>query len=483
MGRGTLYLMVASAVFGLASYIIHFGLGRYLGPVDYGIFGVVLSLVTTVNLLITSGIPQSAAKYIAEDSSKVWSIIRDANRSQMVFCLLLLALYLGLAGVIAYLLNDSSLIPYIRISALAIPAYAFHANYNAGYLNGLRKFGKQAISITGVSLARVAATFLLVLIGLGINGAIIGYAISALVGLLLAWRFLGPVKKSGVGFGWTKLVKFGIPAMAVGVGFYLLMSVDLLAVKALGSSEAEVGYYTAAATMSKLPYFLFSGLAVTLMPSISKSTAANNIELTRRYIRESMRYMFMLLLPAVVLISATAGDLLTLVYSSRYIEAAAPLSILVFGLAMLSVFLVLANIIMGSGRPGIIMVLALPLVGIDIGVNILLVPRYGLAGAAWATTIIALLGMSATAIYVFWRFRTLVAPKSLGRICLASVVIYLIALQVSLPAIWLPLIYIGLLTLYGGLLWLMRELNREDWRTFEKLVSLERFTSHADLNP
>lgn len=480
LGAGALYLMIANGAVFLVGYIIHFGLGRYLGPAEYGIFGVILGLMSTVNILLISGFPQSASKHIAEDDAKIGSIMRNANSIQLVLCVLLFALYFGLASVIANLLNDPSLSPYIRISALVIPAYAFYSIYG-GYLNGLRQFGKQAIAVIGNSVAKVGAVFALVLLGFGVKGAIVGYLLAALVGFLLAWRFLRPVERSGANFGWRKLVGFGIPATLFAVMLFLLMTIDLFTVKAIGGGEAEVGYYTSATTISRAPYFLFAGLATALLPSISRSTSMNDAALTASYITQSMRYMLMLLIPGVLLISATSADLLTLVYSSRYVEAAGPLSILVFGLGFLTVFLVLANIIMGSGRPRVTLGMALPLVGIAIGLNIFLIPRYGLVGAALATTITGFIGMCAAAFYVLWRFRALVSARSLGRICLASLVIYFVALQVPLSPVWLPLIYIGLLTLYGGLLWLMRELKREDLETFKRIVPLERFMSGGDL--
>jgi stage V sporulation protein B len=481
MAKGTIYLIIANVVFSIAGYIIHFGLGRYLGPVEYGTFGVVLNLMTIVNLFMTSGIPLSASKYIAEDNAKTGYVIREANRVQMAFGALIFVLYLSLAGVIASLLRDSSLTPYIRISALAIPAYALYSIYNAGYLNGLRKFGRQAIAISGVSLAKVAATFILVFVGFGIYGAIAGYVFGALVGFLIAWRFIGAVSKSETSFGWRRLITFGVPTTAFAVVFYLLLSIGLLMVKAMESGGVEVGYYTAANNVANISYFLFIGLATSLFPSISKATASNHTELTRSYIRQSIRYMLMLLVPIALLINATSADLLTLVYSRQYIEAANPLSVLVFGIGLLSTFYILANIIMGSGKPWIVLGIALPLVGINMGLNIYLIPKYALTGAAWATTITGLLGMSAAAIYVFWRFKALISAKSLGRICLASVVIYVIALQLSLPPRWLPLIYIGLFALYAGILWLTRELNKGDLKTLRKIVPLERFIGGSEI--
>ena len=483
MARGTLYLMLANGLFAVVGYIIHFGLGRHLGPVEYGSFGVVLYLMTTINLLVTSGIPQSASKYIAENNTRLQSIIRGANRIQLVFTVVIFCLYLGLAGVIADLLNDSSLTPYIRISALAIPAYALYSVYNAGYLNGLRRFGRQAIGTTVVSLAKVTLVFALVWIGLGIKGAITGYIVSAFIGFIFAWRFLGKTQNINTYFDWRKLLNFAIPATLFAAAFFILMSVDLFAVKALAGNDIEVGYYTSATTISKVPYFLFAGLAMTLLPSISQAIAAGDSELIKSYIRQSVRYMLMLLVPGVLLISATSSELLTLVYSSRYIDASGPLSILAFGAGLLTVFFVLSHIIIGSGKPWVVLIISLAMVVISIGLNVFLIPRYALTGAAWATTATGILGTCAATAYVLTRFKTLINIKSLARICLASLVVYFLALYIPVSFEWLPLFYIGLLVLYTGILVVMRELTREDTLTIKSAIPLKRFSGSDNIMP
>ncbi|MDP2730993.1 MAG: oligosaccharide flippase family protein [Dehalococcoidales bacterium] len=472
MAKGTIYLIVASVVFSLTGYAIHFWLGREMGPAEYGAFGVVLYLMTTINLFITSGIPRSVSKYVAEGNYSTKDIVKYGNRLQLIFCAIVFVLYLGFSGVIANFLKDPSLTPYIRISALAVPTYALYSIYNTGYLNGLRKFGLQALTSMGDSVIKLAAVFGLVLLGFGVGGALAGYVLATLVAFLLAWRFVGPLGKSQALFDWKKLLSFSAPATGFAVAFFLLVSLDLFAVKAMGIGEIEVGYYTSATTVSRAPYYLFSGLAMSLFPSISRSTSTNNADLTASYIRQSMRYMLMLLVPSVLLISVTSKDLLSLVYSSRYIDAAVPLSVLSFGLGFLTIFFVLSHMIMGRGKPGVVLFMALILVAMDIGLNILLIPTYGLTGAAWATTITGLAGMCAAAVYVLREFKTLLGISSLIKISVAATVIYAIAAQVSFPPLWLPAVYTGLFALYAGILWLLKELNKDDLRTVRKVVPL-----------
>jgi len=472
MGKGTLYLMIANGVLFLSGYAIHIGLGRYLSPTDYGTFGVVLYIMTTINLFLTSGFPQSASKCITENPSKLDSVIRQSNKIQIIFCVCIFALYLGLSDFIAKLFNDPSITIYIRISAFAIPPYALYSIYLSGYLNGLRRFNHQAINIIVVSVIRVITIFLLIFLGFGVGGAILGYPISAVIGFVLAWKLLGHVRKTRDYFSWKQLVSFGVLATLFSALFFLLFNIDLFMIKATVSVKAEVGFYTAATTIARISYFIFSGLALSLFPSISKSISLNDSKLTKNYIQKSMRYMLMLLIPGIFLLSATAADLITLVYSSRYIEAADSLRILALGFGFLTIFFVLANIIMGSGKPMVVLIMVLSLVAMDIGLNILLIPKYGLIGAAWSTTISGFLGMCATATFVLWRFRVLISPKSLFRISIVSALIYIIALQFSSSSFWLLVIYIGLFILYIGLLWLIREINSEDVIILKKMLPL-----------
>ena len=475
MSKGTLYLTIANVIFLLCGYAIHLGLGRYLGPASYGTFGVVLTLMNTVTLVLTSGFPDAASKYIAEDNAKLSSIIRSSRTIQAVLSIPLFALYFGLAGTIANALHDPGLTRYIRISALAIPLYALYQVYSSGYLNGLRRFGQQAKVLILSSLVRVGVAFgLIYLLELGIEGAILGYLAAAALGLILARQFLGSVPKDSATFEWRKLISFGVPAMLFAITLFLMMSIDLFAVKAICRSDNATGYYTAATTIAKAPYYILGGLPLTLLPVISMSTSMNNRGLTTIYISQSIRYMLILVVPCTFLISATSGDLFSLIYTSGYVEAAKPLELLVFGIAFLTVFLVLSQIIIASGKPRVAFGIALTSLAIDITLNITLIPRYGLVGAAWATTLTALVGMIAAALYVFRRFKTLVSAKSFIKICLAALAVYVVALKLPIPSVSLPFVYVGLLAIYFALLLLMREIGKKDFETLKQIIPTAR---------
>ena len=54
-----MYILTAQLVFMASGYLIHFGLGRLLGSELYGVYGVMLSLITITTIVLTAGIPQA----------------------------------------------------------------------------------------------------------------------------------------------------------------------------------------------------------------------------------------------------------------------------------------------------------------------------------------------------------------------------------------------------------------------------------------
>ena len=67
LSKGAFYLTFSTIIFVLSGYLINVILGRQLGPSSYGIYGIIITLMTTINLTQVSGLPQAVAKYIAEE--------------------------------------------------------------------------------------------------------------------------------------------------------------------------------------------------------------------------------------------------------------------------------------------------------------------------------------------------------------------------------------------------------------------------------
>ncbi len=460
LGQGTLYLTLASLVFIVSGYIIHVWLGHYLSPEEYGVYGVVIQVMTALNMIHYVGVPQAVSKYIAQDESRADAILRSGLVLQVSSTLGIAVVFFLLAQPVARLLNDDALTPYIRTSALVLVPYSVMTLYMTGYYNGLHQFKRQALMNIVYSAAKTVSVIGLVYV-FHVYGAIIGFVVSPMVGLLVGVRL---PRFTGERFPYRPLIRFSAPLILFSVLSTLQLSADLFFVKALLPDAAESGYYTANQNIARIPYFAFTGLAFVLLPLISRSVSRDHVEQTRELIRQSMRYVLLLLVPSTLLISATSAQILQILYGDAYAPAAGSLSLLVAGLGFVTVFGLLSNILSGAGRPRLPMTLA----GLGLLITALtcsvLIPWLGLSGAALATALGGLVSMAAAALAVYRQFGGIVPIRSLLRIAIAAVPTYLLATSFPTAIPLLPVLYGASLVVYLLILTALGELRQQDWR-------------------
>ena len=463
--KGLVYLTVSSIIFVVAGYVVNLWLGRYLGPVNYGIYGVVISLMTMVNLVQSAGLPQAVSKYIAEDERDAEGILAKGLTLQIVATIFITFIYFLLSPVIADLLHDRSLIPYIQLSAFILPAYGIF-NLYVGYYNGLHRFGRQALLSIAYSIAKIIAVVGLSSV-LFLTGAFAGFIIAPAIALATGFRI---PKRFDTGFPAKKLILFSLPLIGFAIFSTLQQSVDLYLIKALVVSPKDPGFYTASQNIARISFFGLSAFSIVLFPSISRSVGQKDTHKTKELINQSLRYVLMILLPITFMISATSGSIIKLLYSQAYLPAQESLSILVVGFAFLTVFGVLSNILNGAGSPRLSMAIALLSTGLSALLCLILIPSMGIAGAAVATTVGGFLSVVIAAVMVYRKFHRLVSPVSILRISFASVLLYASARYFQPASVMLPVSYLLLLVFYVLILTLMREITQKDWDTLKRLL-------------
>jgi stage V sporulation protein B len=460
--------MAAQGVFIVSGYVIHVGLARYLGPARYGIYGVVISLLVWIEMAVINGIPTAVEKYVAEGSS-VPHIRRQAIRIQLLYSGTVFILILALSPLLADILGDPRLGMYLRIAAFDLPVYALFYLY-LGLINGMRDFGKRAIGMVVYALSKVTIILILVALGFSLVGAFVGNILASSMGFIaVLWLCTSYDSQEhverNVGISKTVLIQFAIPIVLLTFCRQMLKNLDLLCVKALLRDDMLTGFYTSAVTIAKTPSFIFLALVFTLFPSLAKSIAIRDEEAARSYIRQALRFLFVLTIPLIFLVVPTAKDLVILMFSSAY-EAAAPLlSVLIIGWIFSIFLMALMTIMVADNRPYQMVLLSLIMMALDLLLIFKLIPVYGVNGAAWATTITDVISVLVVATFVFLRFKVLVAPATIIRVIVGSVIIYAMISMYQAPHFFLLLEYILLFSVYLIILYLIREITFADMST------------------
>ena len=482
LGKGTAYVMGASLIFVLCNYLIHVGLARKLGPAEYGLFGIVSSLYLLSTAFLTTGIPRAAARAIASNPKETDSIMHSAIKLQLIFASIISLLYLVLAFFIApVILHDQSITKYIILVGLSSIPFGVVILYQNGLFNGQRLFKKQALTLIAHSLLRVIFVFVTIFIGGKVFGVFIAFFLAALLTIFLCF-YINKNKETPIqNYPYLKIISFATPLTIAAVALTFIRDGNVLIIKSILHDNVLAGLYTSALTLSDLPYLVFAGVSLTLMPSIAKAIAENNILLTKKYISQTLRYLLLFLLPLIALLAANAKVFLHFFFSDQYASATPILQLLALSSLFLIFTLTLTSITTGGGKPTIEMVVYLSMVCVLVPLNIILLPSFGLIGAALALTAATFSSLCVMSVLVYRKFHSLIPFSSTLKISLSSFLLFLLAPYLPYHGPFFVLTHFLLLALYGCILFVFKEITPQDLALFKDMLQPNKATLQQNL--
>lgn len=457
--KGFIYLISGQIIFVICGFGINFGLARLLGPELYGAYGVIISILLWAELFVMHGIPIALQKFLAEQSSIAYMVKKVAIKIQFVFSgLVAIALFFG-SSFLADFFNDPKYELYLKIVSsdiLIFGLYRFYLSFN----NGLRKFKNQAIIVSCYAVGKLSATFLLVFLKFSLIGAFLGSITGSVIGLITGILLSG-IERNRTNFDFKRFIDFSVPNILYAVSVNLLFYIDLWSVRYF-LDEVSSGFYNAACTIARMPTFMFYALSGVMLPLISRAIFNKETHATRQYIEQSVRIMFIFYIPCTLIVISTSNNLISLLFTDMYSPSAEILNILIVGLAFLTIFTLLNNIIIADNKMKLLFGITIILVIVDFLLNWKLVPLYGTKGAAYATSITSLIGVVIIGAIIYFRFRVLIKIKSLLRFSIAGLVVFYISGLYEFNGILLIFNYIALCGLYVLILYLFKEFTAED---------------------
>jgi len=213
------------------------------------------------------------------------------------------------------------------------------------------------------------------------------------------WRLIGSI------------VSFGAVIGVAGFISYFNYRIDQLLVAWLDGT-AGAGAYSRAVTVAEALWLVSTSIAIASYASVGTMNRHEAAALTTTGVRHTL--LVVVIGAAVTLLAAPL--VLAVLFGDRYTGATASLRILCVGTALFAPQSILANYFtVQMGKPWISMSVAATSCLINVVVSILLIPRVGYVGGAWATTIsYALVGGMSVAIFLansdsrlsdLWRIR------------------------------------------------------------------------------
>ena len=416
---------------GFATYAI---VARKLTTAEFGMYGVIGAIVNVLNTVFGTGTNQAISRLVSRHQEAASALlVRGLWWSGLVTMAVAGGLMLG-APLVSAVLRDGSLTYLLMIVAFVPGLYTFNAAY-AGFLNGMRAFARQGFVNMSLSLARVMFISLAALLGYGLEGTLWGLVIAAGVGAAAArWLARIPAGAGSIELRGAVFVRMTVSFVGVSLLLQLLLANDLLLIKRLvpaSSANEQAGIYTAAQSIARIPYYFLIGISQMVYPRLSAKIAGDNIESARRTSTLVLSGMLVALAGALALCIPLTQDVIRIIYPERYAEGAATLGWLLGGSAALSLAEACLTMLSGAGGPRHAVFVLAAAVAVQLLLGLVLIPRYGVIGAAQATLLAAALAVSVAASLLRRLVGTTLWPRLIGT---AFVPILVLAVASSLWA-------------------------------------------------
>ncbi|MFB6159823.1 MAG: flippase [Haloferacaceae archaeon] len=368
---------------------------RYLlSPDEYGFLFFALSIVTFAQLFCDLGFARSAAKYVSEyresDPAQVPHILRTALAYNLAAIAVVAALLLVFRGGIASLLDTPRLAPllvigagYVAVRSLFVFLKTIFQGFNrvawSALVTGVASVGEFVFVVGGV-----------VLLG-GVTGAFVGYvvayALAGVVGFAVLYRRFytrfrrAPAVEAGLP---RRIFEYNLPlTLTKGAGL-VLSKTDILLV-GLFMNTAAVGYYTLGLQIAEFVIIPATSLGFVISPAFGESRARGELDEARTVYETSLKHTLLLYLPAAAGLFVVAEPAVRLVFGASYLNAVPAIRVLTLFVVFKAIDDIthLALDYLGEAR-----LRAVAKGGgavVNVGLNVLLIPRVGIVGAAVAT--------------------------------------------------------------------------------------------------
>jgi O-antigen/teichoic acid export membrane protein len=182
-----------------------------------------------------------------------------------------------------------------------------------------------------------------------------------------------------------EIVAYGVPLIPHSIGYFFLSSVDRFVIN-VKLGPAEVGIYMAAAQLAAGLSLVFDAINSAYVPWLFERLKRNEAQEKRQIVRST--YLYFLALAGVVALAFTlAPSILVLVAGQKYAAGAKVISWLILGWVLHGMYLMVTNYVFFSKRTGLLSLSTITAGLLNVGLLLVLVPYFGLRGAAIAFAI------------------------------------------------------------------------------------------------
>lgn len=373
-----IFLFVANLLTGVI-------IARVLGPVSMGLWVILSMIPSYAESFGRLKFDIAAVYYLGKGKYQVGEVVSTLNVLALASSALIIAPIVWQIDWIYSVLFSKSSVDVKHLIYLVLPQIPLHFLYmNYSYLfihrEDVTTYNRMVIIQSMVS--SLAGIILLVVFKLGLSAVLVASTSSILISVVYGIFKFGPVKPGSLinSSLVIDLFSYVYKLYIAGVVGHINTYVTNLIV-ALHLIPAQVAYFSMAQGKGQLLDKVPNAMSTILFPRISNmSSDVQSSELAARAFRTTL----LILMIAGMLAYLLAKPLVIVLYGRAYLPLVIPLWIILPGLVLSSASSTLVQYFQGTGRADIIAKISFLPLCTQIAMALILVPRFGLVGAALA---------------------------------------------------------------------------------------------------
>jgi O-antigen/teichoic acid export membrane protein len=399
VAQGSALVFIAT-IFGLGlNYLFSIWVARALGATEFGVYAIGLAVFNILSVFALGGLDSATLKFVpAAQASGVVTRVRHIIRVLLGLSLLFgtvigLALLVGAPVFAGPLFNNEQVTSVLMLFGIGIPAYTM-SFVLLTTLQALKDIVRPTmIRYVCEPIARNLIAIVLLWIGWGANGAAMAVVVALMItALLAAWVLQSRVPQghepSSGGVATAQILELS-SHLIVALFFNAFAARSDMLILGHYRPTADVGIYSAAFLTSSILTLALGCFESMANPLFSQHIAHANMTQLAGLYRTILRWSLIVALP-LFLVMAFFPTVILSAFGSTYESGAAALAILALGQIVNAATASTHNVLVLAGHSKVVMWNGIGMGVLQIGLNLFLIPPFGILGAAIATATVSI---------------------------------------------------------------------------------------------
>jgi O-antigen/teichoic acid export membrane protein len=377
-------------LFGLStSFISSLVITRFFGVVTFGNYSLVFAISQLVSLFFTLGIPNTLIKIIGNKNLDIYeakALLKKGIKAVLLFSIIpIIIFYFGANFISLSIFGTTDLISYFLIVSFSIPLFIVHELFLYFFMANKKFMLYNLFMFVIPNGLFLLCLFFFYQLNLSNPYTFLAFSVAITTTVLYetATVFDLKPKKTYTSITTKELLKTASPLLFSGLFIYLLNYSNVIMLGIL-TDEAQVGIYNIAYKIGSIGFLIIVTISTIVTPKMASLYGHGNLADFKKLTHNATRLIAVLSTP-IVLILIIFSKIILSFWGPEVVAGSTTLVIVSIGVLFSAMAGNVDQILNMTNNQNILRNITLISFFINLGLSYLLIPLYGIEGAAFSS--------------------------------------------------------------------------------------------------